>query len=229
MKNVMRLVMGMLAGSMVFSGSAFAYLSEGKSLTGSQKEVRLLSDQYGPGPLAVQDAHAKYAEAVSHGNVFICANPAGTSVTTVAGLSALNPALTLWNPPGSGKNLVLLEDSIDITASPAAAVGFSLAYNTVLSSAPATVTAGTVANANLGLNTTPLGQCYRAATLAATPVAIRYVGSVTGASSISPVVMIDNVDGKIILPPGTAISVQTTAAAAILAHFVWEEMPLNSF
>lgn len=52
------------------------------------------------------------------GSTFYCANPAGTAVTTQAGLSATNPALTLVNPSGSNKRVVLLETQIVPTALP---------------------------------------------------------------------------------------------------------------
>jgi hypothetical protein len=70
------------------------------------------------------------------------------------------------------------------------------------------------------------GQCYRVATLAAAPVAFRGLGCVTGASSISPVNLEFDLAGSVVLQPGACVSIQSTAAAAIVAHFFWEEIPL---
>lgn len=175
------------------------------------------------GETIVGQAHGRFYEAVSRGKVFIGANVAATPVTTQAGLSATTPALTLYNPVGSGYNLVLQTVCIDVTTSPAAASGFMLAFNAANAAAPSSVTAGTLQNALLGSSATGVGLCYRIATLAAAPIAIRYLGGTTGAAAIGGVQLIDRVEGEIIIAPGVALSVQATSAAAILANFVWEE------
>lgn len=178
------------------------------------------------GSVAVADAHGKYQNAVRSGAVFTCSNPSGTAVTTKVGVDAAAPALTLYNPTTSTKAMVLLEDSVTFTAAPAAAADVFLAFNAVSSTAaPITTTNATIQNANLGLTTTPAGNCFRIATLVAAPVAFRYIGGTTGAAAISGLNLVDNVDGKIIIPPGVAVSIQTTSAASLLAHFEWEEIP----
>lgn len=178
------------------------------------------------GSLVVMHGGSKYQESVLSGNVFIGANLGGTPVTTQAGLSATTPALTLYNPVGSGVNLVLLTTAVDITTSPAAAAGLMLAYNALNATPPATVTNATVTSAIIGANKTPAGKCYSIATLAAAPVAFRFIGGTTGASAIGGVQLIDNVDGAVVIPPGVAISVQSTSAVAILASFTWLEVEL---
>lgn len=201
--------------------SADGYTGTRTISDGALGAVRLTRD----GSLANQESHAKYQEPVMRGNVFTCSDLSGTAVTTKAGLDAAAPMLTLSNPAGSGKALVLIETAVDITASPAGAVGFSLAFNSVTSTAaPTTTTAATVQNANLGLTTTPSGNCYRVATLVGPPVAFRYIGGTTGASAIGGYTLNDNSDGKVIIPPGVTISIQTTAAAAGVGHFLWEEI-----
>lgn len=179
------------------------------------------------GAIVTAEGHAKYQEAVLSGNVFYGANPQGTAVTTVAGLSGVNPVLTLYNPTGSGKNLVLLEVGYEFTAAPAAAVSVSLAYNLNNSTAPAVTTNANIVNALLtGQTAAPTGQVYRAAQLVATPIAFRFLSGTTGAAAISGAAFTDNTDGKVIVTPGTAISIQTTSAASMIAHFLWEEVPL---
>lgn len=156
------------------------------------------------------------------GSMFYCANAAGTAVTTQAGLSATTPALTIYNPSNT-KNLVLLDVGLDITASPAAAAGFMLAYG---QGAPTTTTPAVVTPALIGRSTTTaVGQCYRIATLPATPVAFRYLGGTTGAAAIGGVTLTDQTQGKVVIPPGFNVSIQATSAAAILADFVWMEQP----
>jgi hypothetical protein len=178
----------------------------------------------------VQDGHSHYQQAVLDGNVWIGANPLGTPVTTQAGLSATTPALTLFNPYGSGKLLVLWRITVGLNAAPAAASTLVLAANiTQLQAIPASNTLGTITNANLGLAGglgAAVGQCYRITTLPAAPVAVRYLGSVSAASLVAFAQIIDNVDGELVLQPGVAISIQATTAAAIFGSFTWEEVPV---
>ena len=178
------------------------------------------------GDLIVSQGHAKYQEAVLNGDVYIGANLAGTAVVTQAGLSATTPALALHNPVGSGVYLSLLTVTIDITASPAAAAGLMLAYNLKSAAAPTATTLAQVTNAILDLGKLPIGQCYRISTLAAAPLAIRYLGGSIGASAISGIQLIDNIDGSIIISPGVVVSIQTTSAASIISSFVWQELAL---
>ncbi len=192
--------------------------------------------------LVTQDAHARFQEAVLAGNVYIGSNPAGTAVTTQAGLSVTTPVLTLFNPFNSTVNLVLWSFGAAIQSSPAAATVVMLAMNLPnlagVPTAPVTVTNANITNALLGLgqtgtSTTVLtasgnqGQCYRVCTLSATPIAFRQSFGVTGASAISGMSLRDAVEGAVIIPPGIAISVQTSAAASLVCDFVWEEIPFN--
>ena len=159
------------------------------------------------------------------GSTYICANPAGTSVTTQAGLSVTTPALTLVNPSNSGKNLTILEIGIDVTASPAAAAGFMVAFSST--SAITTTSSGTVTQALLkNPATNSVAGCWRVSTLPFVPYAVRYLGGTTGASAIGGVVLTDYTNGKIVVPPGNTISIQSTSAAAIIAHIVEREDPL---
>lgn len=194
----------------------------GKQVASNSSETDLRSDK--SGALNVSDAHARLMQATLDGEVYIGANLGGTPVTTQAGLSATTPALTLYNPVGSGVYLVLQTVTVDITTAPAAAAGFMLAYNTMNATAPSATTTATITSAIVGSNYTPSGQCYRIATLAAAPLAFRFIGGTTGAAAISGVQLIDHVDGEVVIPPGVAISVQATSAAACLCSFCWEEI-----
>lgn len=185
---------------------------------GSKAELRSAKD----GSLVVTGDY-NYQESVLNGNVYIGANLGGTPVTTQAGLSATTPALTLYNPIGSGVNLHLIGTTIDITTSPAAAAGLMLAYNLAAAAAPTLTTLANVTNAMIGTLKLPIGQCARVATLAAAPLAFRFLGGTTGASGIGATQLIDKINGEVIITPGVAISIQSTSAAAILASITWEE------
>lgn len=176
------------------------------------------------GAIASVDAHGRFQEAVLQGGVYIGANLGGTPVTTQAGLSATTPALTLYNPVGSGVNLVLLTATVNFTAAPAAAAAVWLACNLVTAAAPTSVTLATIYNANLGSLATGKGQCYRIATLAAAPLMIRNICGTSGAAAIGNSPAVDNIDGAIIIPPGVAVSIQASSAAAVVCSFTWEEV-----
>lgn len=172
--------------------------------------------------------HPELMQSVLDGACFTGANPLGTPVTTQAGLSATTPALTLYNPIGSGVNLVLIACNVTVTSSPAAAVGFSLAQNVLNATAPATTTSATVTNNMLGSATSSVGQCYRVATLAAAPTAFCYLGGTTGASAIGGVTLTRTFNGEYVVMPGVAISIQSTSAAAILASISWKEVSTSA-
>lgn len=168
-------------------------------------------------------------------NTYYCANPSGSPVTSQAGVSISSPTLSLYNPLTSKKNLVILDVGIDITASPAAASGIFLAYNVTPSSGSNstgyTLTNPIVTSAQVGKSTgsltSSLARCQIQGSLPPTPVAFRYLGGVTGASAISGVRLVDETNGKVVVPPGGMISIQATAATAMVAHISWREDPTN--
>lgn len=162
------------------------------------------------------------------GNMFYCAST-GT-VITQAGVSLSSPAVSLFNPFGSGKNLVVLDIGINVTASPAAAADFFLAYNITPSSgigngATGNMTAALIGKSTSTFTTTSIASCKVQGILPATPTAFRYLGGTTGASAIGAVVLTDYTNGKVVVPPGGLISLQSTSAATVLAHILWREEP----
>lgn len=222
--KALKLLIGILFLSSVSFATSADYFTGTRTISdGVTSSGRSSKD----GSVVTQEGHAKYQEAAYRGNVWSCSNYSAVPVTTKAGLDASNPMLTLYNPVGSGKALVMLETAIDITASPAGATGVSLAWNVATSSAGPTLTStATYTNAILANGGAPPATlCYRAATLVAAPQAFRYIGGTTGASAIGGYTLNDNEDGKVIIPPGVAVSIQTTAALAGVGHFVWEEIP----
>lgn len=164
------------------------------------------------------------------GNTYYCAST-GT-VLTQAGVSVSSPALSLYNPFGSGKNLVVLETSVEPTASPAAAVQFSLAYNLTPSTGnlagsgvTGTLTAALVGKSTSTATSASIARCTAFGILPALPLSFRYIGGMPGAAAISGVALIDNTQGKVVVPPGGMISIQSTTAANVLAHILFREDP----
>ncbi len=178
------------------------------------------------GELMVGSIGSKYEQAVIDEAVFIGSNALGTPVTTQAGLSATTPALTLYNPVNSGVNMKLLKVNIGFNAAPAAATILALAYNDINAAAPSSVTNATIVSGIVGANVTPKGKCYRVATLAAAPVAFKYLPGIIAASAINQAGIYEDIDGEIVLAPGACVSIQATTAVAILASFTWSEEPI---
>lgn len=179
------------------------------------------------GAQIVSDGHARYQEAALRGNLYFASNQAGIALP--AGLTTAAKNMTLYNPLGSGKNLVLVDICMGVTAAMAAFSGVVALVGNVSASqaAPSTATAETVRNAYLG-GGSGVGIVYNTCTLAATPVYLRSCFSLywvtTGAVATSAILK-DEVAGAIIIPPGVYVSMASTAAATVQFSMTWEELP----
>jgi len=199
---------------------------------GSVQAVRLGKDT----SMFVADAHGKYYDAVRRGNVYMAVN-------TVAGALTLNSTtatgLIVWNPPNSGKYLVLLRLNVAIQSLPAGACPLVLTggaqptvpgtwtlltgtgnYNGVLS-----------AYMGQGAPTRSVAQAASVGTTIGAAVIQRWIpggGAATLGSSIMwPPFIQDNIDGEIVMGPGQVISLQClTTAITVGASLSWEEVPV---
>src|SRR2546430_576827 len=146
-------------------GISFALQAEGVvgprgSLSDSTPGIplRLTKD----GSLANQESHGRYQEASYRGNLNWCSNQAYIAATS--GLTNTPKNLTLWNPTGSGKNLVINEIIGVSSASAVTPEWYVAATSSSTTTAPATATAEKQGNAYLGNGSTALGQCFNTAT-----------------------------------------------------------------
>lgn len=176
------------------------------------------------GASVVQEGHSRYTEPTIRKNTYTCADLGGTPVATQAGLSATTPALTLWNPAGSGVNLIVNTATVGFTTL-SGTTTFVLGVSTGVQTAPTATTTGQVMNNLIGNGASPLGQCYRVATLNAAPLMARVIGSQGGGTNTGTSMLIDHVDGELAIAPGELLTIQTlTSAATIVASFSWEEL-----
>lgn len=192
---------------------------------GSDKDILVNS----AGNLLINNFAALYQEAVLAGNVYSVANQSG--VTTQAGLSATEPALTLYNPAGSGVKGVLVYAGCVNSVAFAAASVIWLGANTNVAADAVTGTLTTAhRNSNLGKANGNRIQALLAATLPAAPVAIATIGvGLTGAITTIPQLSPTGrrFDGAIVIGEGTAISLQTSTASGasgFFGEFVWIEI-----
>lgn len=184
------------------------------------------------GAQRVSTGNGVYTDVTYWGKVFAAANQTG--VTTQAGLSASTPALTLYNPMGSGKIGVLIYAGCVNTVAFAAASVIWIGANTNISAAAVTGTAATVRNSLLGNGVQSSLQAFTAATLPAAPVAVATLGvGLTGAITTTPTAgtLGRFFDGSLIVYPGAAISIQTSTASGasgLFAEFIWAELDIVS-
>ena len=178
--------------------------------------------------LVVGDAHARYYEAVSRGNVFLAANSA-TQALSVNSTTATGMILT--NPFGSGKNLVLLEVCVAIASLPAGQSTLILTGNpSATTTEPTHTTPLVVRNSLISSGAAAVGKADSAATIGAATI-LRIIGAGTAAtvatSTAFPPFIRDEVAGLIILAPGTCISLQAlTTALTVVSSIMWEEVPI---
>jgi hypothetical protein len=167
------------------------------------------------------DLTPRFYELVKRGIVY----NAGTqsAVTFSAGLSA-TAVFTLFNPPASGVNLVLLDVGVAFSAAPAAGATVYLTGNFASGqTAPSATTPITVRNMKIG-GTAGQGIAYSAATLTAAPIVIEPITSVVAASSITPVPVHREYAGLVIVPPTYYITLEASTAASAFCSWTWAEL-----
>jgi hypothetical protein len=178
----------------------------------------------------------RYYEQTYRGNMFNASNQA--AVTAPAALTASSVNFTLYNPLGSGKNLVLA--FVDITVAQlaettAGSYQVLLVANAVAGqAAPATTTALATISTLLGSGAQSVAKAFSTATLAAVPVVIKPLLSITSAAAITGAIAngsSDNIGGTIVVAPGSYISVQgigtsETTSPGLIVGMTWAEIPV---
>lgn len=182
----------------------------------------------------VSELHGKYYESTYRGNLFWATMSAG--VIFPAPAATANNPVTLYNPFGSGKNLVLVSFDMVLTVIPGTPLTglYGLYINNVPQAAAVT---GTALAAQTGLIGSAVSAVGKALTTSTVPVAptlfLPFGGKVTGeVAAVVPITGLPayhiDFDGKVILAPGTAITPQQTVAdttnATVLCAFSWEEV-----
>lgn len=171
-------------------------------------------------------ANSWFSEQARLGNLFTSCSTGAVTLSTVA---AAATGLILSNPIGSGKLVVVKRATFVPSTAPAGAavVGLAVSANVqpieVVHTTPAVIhnAIDTGSNVNVGV-----AKVDSSATLNAAPVWLRPLGAVVAGSSISPSTYKEDIDGEIILPPGTSLSFSYLTTAAIgIAAFTWAEVP----
>ncbi len=186
------------------------------------------------GELATSDAHGRYYETVKQGDVY-AVTVSGGAVTAFTGGAAGTPLISIYNPVGSGKNLVLISASVSsrVAASAAGTVGFNIwggvsAANTGTLTTPTNMytlqTGGSVAKASSNAATT-------STTAISSNGPLYNVGSYYWATAAGAILapLTADIAGQIVVAPGNLVALGGTAAltsATYDASLVWEEVAI---
>ena len=182
------------------------------------------------GELLDAKLHGDWYTGAYRGNVFwVATATAGTTIPIQA--SGLAATFVLYNPANSGKNLELISYSLALEAATTVVSDISLYYQTQLGTVNArlsSLTALTTRPAVLGGSSASQATAYSAATFTGALVrgpVLAGPGAVT-ANNILPIEYLFN--GRIIVPPGTAVTTAGNAAQASAASqvFFWQENPI---
>lgn len=181
------------------------------------------------GEAIVQQGGGKYKEAVKRGNCY----SATTAATGVAPGTALGTtsAFTLYNPVGSGKNLILQRASMGLISGTLGAGVVWITAGPTTDAVP-TGTAITPKNKLIGSANTSIATALTTATV--TTQATKQIDvlcslneGVIATTAINNELIDKDFDGNLIIGPGTAISIQATAAAGssplVVFSVHWEE------
>lgn len=157
-------------------------------------------------------------------NVYFASTQAGVATSTA--LSTTQTGFTLTNPAGSGVNLIVLQFRGAFTTAPAAIATLVMAANVAPAAAAVTQTTPLVVrSAKLGNPSGATGLAASAVTLPAAPVVVRGLGGPVATGSVSQMQVVDDIDGSLVLVPGTALSVNSlTTAISGVWTMVWREV-----
>jgi hypothetical protein len=190
---------------------------------GAYENLRIETDR----SLATFTAHPEYYDTVIRGATFTAGTAAsgvapGTSIGTTA-------AFTLYNPVGSGVNVVVLQTTMSFISGTLGAGTVHYVVNNNPAAAAVTGTAITPINNLLG-GAVSQARAFTTATLPASPTILRPFTSLTAITTSTAVQLyqvIEDVRGSIIITPGCALSLEATAAAGtsplVCYGMTWEE------
>ena len=165
-----------------------------------------------------------YAKA---GSLFHIANTAAKSVIAVA---AAMTGVILHNPQGSNKKLAIVDVGFAWTTVPGAVHNLGIGIVAPELAAPTSLTAigsGVQSADGSGTRGKSVAYGYDAATFAVAPVARQWFGGAAWGTSVgvSPYLMVDTVDGGLIVPPGaSACLIVVTTTAIGLGSLSWIEI-----
>lgn len=184
------------------------------------------------GDQIASELHGKYYTSTYNGNTF-WANR--TAVTVPAIAATLVSVFTLYNPPSSGVNAEIIDTEVGMVLATTVVDAVGWYYSTAALTALGTFTTPGVAGTNYGSNiigSTPGNKVlfYSAYTHSGTPVRADIIGSFGATTNANSSLPAKVYDGRLILPPGIAMSVAMSTAAGTTSGLDlsvrWAEFPI---
>lgn len=187
------------------------------------------------GELAVSEVLPRYTALTWSGQVFSVSVATAAAVTAFSGGAAGTPQIALYNPAGSGKNLVVLSANYAnaVAASAAGTVAWGAYYGPT-----ATITATANATPVNQLTLTSSGSVAKAYTNTAltgstaltnvVPLGSYYWATAAGAVMASQTAPVE-FPGYLVIPPGSVFALGGSAAltsATWIGNVVWAEIPV---
>lgn len=168
-----------------------------------------------------------FLEQARLGKAYNCSTTGAVTLSTV---STTCTGLAISNPIGSGVDVIMWKAAFVPSTAPAGAAVVGLAVSPGIQATNNThTTPAVIHNAIANGSDASVGKalCDSAATLVGTPVWLWPMASVVAASSITPTKYLEEINGSIILPPGTHLSFSYLTTAAVgIAAFSWVEVPV---
>lgn len=182
------------------------------------------------GEVVIQELHGVYYEQAKRGNLFTASvGVAGVAPGTVVGTAA---AFSLYNPAGSGKDIVLLISNLAYLSGTLGAGALFYCQNAIGTVAPTGGTACPTLASNGGA-AAGVGVALSGSTLPVAPKVIGTMGSLTAmlaSTAVQPYALKDEIKGLIIVQPGGIFSIQAVAVAGtvplVILGLAWEEVAI---
>ena len=198
----------------------------GQQVAGESSQVTGRADR--TGSLVVTNGHADMAETTVRGNLMT----ASTAVGGVAPGTALSttPPMFVWNPPASGKNLIINKINVGYVSGTLGAGSIVIATVTAQATVP-TTGAELVPQNNLVGFPRGVGRAFQGSTVASTPALLTplmNMGAFTTTTAIAPQDAEKLLNGSVVVTPGSGVAFQGVAAAGtsplVMIGVQWEEI-----
>lgn len=200
------------------------------------------------GETMVSDAHGRFQEAGIRGNLF----SAGMTITSISNATfstgtltaTATPIIGVWNPVGSGKNLVILQVRVQLinTALQVTGAGALMWATSANQSAITTgitplsrlslASSGSVAKGFAGTALTGLSGSLVVQEASGLGGLLSNLSTLQTAAGLMPQAptFVDNVDGAFIIPQGGVLALLCTTnppvAISAASSILWEEIPV---
>jgi len=196
---------------------------------GAGASVAPLIDPLGAGVLT--EANGKYYEAVRNGLVFTATTPAAGVALVSYGSTA--SGFVLYNPVTSAKKAQLIRCTLGYVSGANTPGSFCYATNILSTGTAPTGTAAVTLSNSVGSGLTSAMTPFYTATVVAlqlfeTTGICTFTGLAT--TAMDPVLLRDDIDGRITINPGTTFSVAGNVAGfgTYIVSLSWIELPISA-